>query len=84
MTRPRPILKRSESQRRDRDHKNMETKTKVVGTIKDETSQFGSRLISEYLSRPRLNETEKFNRCRYRDSSRLENFIDVETETYGD
>ena len=82
MTRPRP--KRSESQRRDRDHKNIETKTKVVETIKDETSKIGSRLISENLSRPRLIETEKFYICRDRDSSRLENFIDVETETYRD
>ena len=62
MTRPRPILKRSESQRRDqdRDHKNIETKTKVVETIKDETNRFGLRLISENLSRPRLDETGKF------------------------
>ena len=82
MTRPR--LKMSESQRRDRDHKNFETKTKVVETIKDETSKIGSRLISENLSRPRLIETEKFYRCRDRDSSRPGNFIDVETETYRD
>ena len=86
MTRPRPRLKGSESQSRDRDrdHKNIETKTKVVETIKDETSKFGSRLISENLSRPRLIETEKFYRCRDRDSSRPGNFIDVETETYRD
>ena len=86
MTRPRPRLKGSESQSRDRDrdHKNIETKTKVVETIKDETSKFGSRLISENLSRPRLIETEQFCRCRDRDSSRLGNFIDVETETYRD
>ena len=83
MTRPRPRLKGSESQSRDRDrdHKNIETKTKVVETIKDETSKFGSRLISENLSRPRLIETEQFCRCRDRDSSRLGNFVDVETET---
>ena len=43
--------------------KKMETKTKVVETIKDETSKFGSRLISENLSRLRLIETEKFYRC---------------------
>ena len=86
MTIPRPRLKGSESQSRDRDqdHKNIETKTKVVETIKDETSKFGSRLISENLSRPRLIETEQFCRCRDRDSSRLGNFIDVETETYRD
>ena len=65
MTRPRPRLKGSESQSRDRDrdHKNIETKTKVVETIKDETSKFGSRLISEYWSKPRLIETEKFYGC---------------------
>ena len=77
-------LKISESQSRDRDHKNIETKTKVVETIKDETSKFGSRLISENLSRPRLIETEKFCRCRDRDSSRLGNLLDVETETSRD
>ena len=65
MTRPRPRLKGSGSQcqDQDRDHKNIEIKTKVVETIKDETSKFGSRLISENLSRPRLIETEKFFRC---------------------
>merc|ERR1719233_381350 len=85
-SRPRPRLKGSESQSRDRDrdHKNIETKTKVVETIKDETSKFGSRLISENLSRPRLIETEQFCRCRDRDSPRLGNFMDVETETYRD
>ena len=84
MTRPRLKWSESQSQDRDRDHKNIETKTKVVETIKDETSKFGSRLISENLSRPRLIETEQFCRCRDRDSSRLGNFIDVETETYRD
>ena len=84
VTRPRPKLKRSESHSRDWDHKNFETKTKVVKTIKDETSKIGSRLISENLSRPRLIETEKFYRCRDRDSSRPGNFIDGETETYRD
>ena len=81
MTRTRPRLKGSESQSRDRDHKNIETKTKVVETIKDETSKFGLRLISENLSRPRLIKTEKFYRCRDRDSSRLGYFTDAETET---
>ena len=88
MTRPGPRLKGSESQSRDRDrdqdHKNIENKTKVVETIKDETSKFGSRLISENLSRPRLNETGKFYRCRDLDSSRLGNLIDVETKTHRD
>ena len=88
MTRPRPRLKGSESQSRDqdRDHKNIETKTKDVETIKDKTGKFGSRLISEYWSRPRFIETEKFYKCRDWDwdSSRLENFIDVKTETYRD
>ena len=86
MTRPRLRLKRSESQSRDRDrdHKNIETKTKDVETIKDETSKFGSRLISENLSRPRLIETGKFYRCRDRDSLRLGNSTDIETETYRD
>ena len=32
------------------------------------------------MSRPRLIETEKFLGCRVRDSSRLENFLDVKTE----
>ena len=51
MTRPRPRLKESESQSRDRDrdHKNIETKTKVVETIKDETSKFGLRLMTEII-----------------------------------
>ena len=82
MTRPRP--KRSESQSLDRDHKNIETKTKVVKTIKDKTSKFGSRLISGDLSRPRLIETGKFDKCRDQDSSTLKNSIDVKTETYRD
>ena len=82
----RPRLKRSESQSQDRDRsqKIIETKTKVVKTIKYETSKFGLRLISENLTRPRLIETEKFYRCRDRDSSRLGNFIDVETKPYQD
>ena len=33
------------------------------------------------VSRPRLIETDKFLSCRDRDSSRLENFLVVETET---
>ena len=94
--RPRTRLKRSDTQWRDRDWnglslrietkttKNIETKTKVVETIKDETSKFGSRLISENLSRPRLNKTGKFYRYWDRDSSRLGNLIDVKTETYRD
>ena len=82
MTRPR--LKWSESQSRDRDRKNIETKTKAVETIKDETTKFGSRLISENWSRPRLIETGKFYRCRDRDSSRHKNFINVETDTHQD
>ena len=41
-------------------HKNIETKTKDVETMKDKTGKFGSRLISEYWSRPRFIETEKF------------------------
>ena len=32
------------------------------------------------MSRPRLIETEKFLGCQDQDSSRLENFLDVETE----
>ena len=78
--------KGSEFQRRerDRDHKNMETKTKVVETIKDETSQFGSRLISENSMRPRLIETGKFYRHQDRDLSRLGNFIEIDTETFRD
>ena len=36
------------------------------------------------MSRLRLIETEKFVRCRDQDSSRLKNFIDVETETHRD
>ena len=84
VTRPRPRLKRSESHSRDRDHKNFETKTKVVKTVKDETRKFGSRLISENLLRPRLIETGKFYRCWDRDSSRLGNSTDIETETYRD
>ena len=74
----------SESHCQDRDDENFQTKTKVVETIKDETSKIGSRLISENLSRPRLIETEIFCRCRDRDSLRLKNFIDVETETHRD
>ena len=54
MTIPRPRLKWSESQSCDTDQKNIETKTKDVETIKDENKEFGSRLISENLSRPRL------------------------------
>ena len=86
MPRPRPRVKRSESQSRDRDqdHKIIDTKSKVVETMKDETSKSGWRLIAENLSRPRLIETEKFYRCQDRDSSRLENFTDVETETHRD
>ena len=37
-----------------------------------------------WISRPRLNETERFLGCRDRDSSRLRNFLDVETETHWD
>ena len=37
--RPKQRLKGSESQSRDRDHKNIETNTKVIETIKDETSK---------------------------------------------
>ena len=70
MTRPKSRLKKSESQSWDRDRKNIVTKTKVVETIKDETSKFGSRLISEI--------------CWDQDLSRLKIFIDVETETHGD
>ena len=65
-------------------HKNIETKTKDVETMKDKTGKFGSRLISEYWSRPRFIETEKFYKYRDWDSSRLGNFVDVETETYRD
>ena len=54
MTTPRSRLKKSDSQSQGRDHKNIETKTSVVKTIKDETSKFGSRLMSENFSRPRL------------------------------
>ena len=36
------------------------------------------------MSRPRLIKTEKFLGCRDRDSSRLKNFWDVETETHQD
>ena len=36
------------------------------------------------MSRPRLIETEKFLGCRDRDSSRLRNLLDVETETHRD
>ena len=36
------------------------------------------------MSRPRLIETEKFLGCQDRDSSRLRNFWDVETETHQD
>ena len=82
MTRPRLKRFESQSQDQDQDHKNIETK--VVETTKDETSKFSSKLISENLSRPRLIETEQFCRCQDRDSSRLGNFIDVETETYRD
>ena len=64
--------------------KNIETKMKVVESLKDQISRFGSRLIYENLSRSRLIETEQFCRCRDRDSSRLKNFIDIETETYRD
>ena len=65
----------------------MKTKTKVVETIKDETNKFGSRLISENSSRPRLIKTEKFYRHRDRALLRLGNFIDArprlfETEKY--
>ena len=65
--RPRPRLKQSESQCHDRDWKSMSlrvqtqaettktsTKTSVVETIKYQTSKFGSRLMSENFSRPRL------------------------------
>ena len=70
----------SESRPRPRPKK-ITNKTKVVETIKDETRTFGSRLISENLSRPRLIETGKFYRCQDRDSLRLKYFIEVETET---
>ena len=36
------------------------------------------------MSRPRLIETKKFGGCRDRDSSRLKNLEDVETETHRD
>ena len=36
------------------------------------------------MSRPRLIETKKFGGCQGRDSSRLKNFEDVETETNRD
>ena len=36
------------------------------------------------MSRPRLIETEKFQRCRDRDSSRPGNLLDVDTETSRD
>ena len=84
MTRSKPRLKWSESQSFDRDHKNIKTKTKNVETKKDETSKFGSRLICEKLSRPRLIKTEKLYRYRDLDSSRLKTFIDVETESHRD
>ena len=37
-----------------------------------------------WMSRPRLIETKKFLGCRDRDSSRLRNFLDVETKTHWD
>ena len=36
------------------------------------------------MSGPRLIETEKFLKCQDRDSSRLENFLDVKNETHRD
>ena len=65
-------------------NKKLRLKTKVVETIKDETRKFGSRLISENLSRLRLMESGKFYRCRDRDLLRLKNLIDVKTETHRD
>ena len=70
-------MSESQSQDRDRDQKKLRLKTKVVETIKDETRKFGSRLISENLSRPRLIETGIFYRCQDQDSLRLKYFIDV-------
>ena len=46
MTRPRLKGSESQSQHWDWDHKNIETKTKVVETIEDETRKFGSKFIS--------------------------------------
>ena len=37
-----------------------------------------------WKTRPKLNETEKSLGCQDRDSSRLENFLDVKTETNRD
>ena len=91
MSRPRLIETGKFHRCRDRDLSRLRNIT-VVETIKNETSEFGSRLIAENLLRlrlietekffkmvrPRLIETGKFYKCRDRDSSRLKNFIDVE------
>ena len=48
-----------------------------------ETETYRDLRISR-MSRPRLIETKKFGGCRDRDSSRLKNLEDVETETHRD
>jgi len=86
MARPRPRLEKSESQWRDW--------AKVVDTetpsrLSHCLAAFLGLMTQEYfdnlwMSRPRLIETWIYVGCRDRDSSRLRNFLDVETETHRD
>ena len=86
MARPRPRLEKSESQWRDW--------AKVVDTetpsrLSHCLAAFFGLMTQEYfdnlwMSRPRLIETGIYVGCRDRDSSRLRNFLDVETETHRD
>ena len=93
MTRPRPGVKKFESQSWDRDHKNIKTKTKVVWKfVETKTHRVWKFYRCRVWASSRLgNSTDiktgthrgwKFYRCR--DSLILRNFIDFEAEIYRD
>ena len=86
MARPRPRLEKSESQWRDW-AKDVDTETPSRLSLC--LAAFFGLMTQEYfdnlwISRPRLIETGINVWCRDRDSSRLRNFLDVETETHRD